>query len=899
MHPRAFLATVRIRLRALLLGGREARQFDDEMAFHLEMETRKNIAAGMPPAEARRAAILAFGGVERVREDRHDASGVRVLNDAMADLRYAVRWLRRSPAFTASALLTLALGIGAASAIFAIVNGVLLKPLPYPQPDELVAVWSRIGSDTSPATSSPPDYREFRDNASTFSAFGAYYASAANVAIDGEPQRLAVRRVSASLFPLLGATYSAGRGFRADEEEVGRDRVVVISHRTWMAQFGGRPGLVGSSISIEGEPHQVVGITAPDFRFLDSEAQLWRPIAFSATDNLNTRGNYFVFIVGRLRPGETPADAVSDLQRVVTRVRSTVPDAPINGAFVIPLHEQVVGSTRTALLLLLVATGVLMLIACANVAGLLLARATARERELAVRAGLGASRGRIVRQLVTEALLLGALGAALGLGVTTLSLRALKVLNVGDVPRMDEVTLDPAVFLGAVGMSLLAAVAFGLWPALRLTRVEGSHDALRAGARSSAGGHLRMRRALVGAQVALAMLLLIGSGLLIRSFTAVLRVDPGFSVANIVTGSLPVNSARYDDDPPRLTRFADAVLERVRSDPRVESAAITSGLSLRGGGWGKLVTLADRALPTTREEVPAVGYRLVSPGYFETMGVRRVSGRVFTDGDRAGTQPVAVVNETFARRFWPQGKPDDAIGKVIWMGPPEDLARSVLPSEYRFPRLTIIGVVADERFAAIDAAPQAEVYQVYSQTTETASTLFLAARTRANPGAVVAHMRASVREVDPLMPLAQVATMGELLRDSSARRRVGALLVSVFAVLSLVLAVVGIYGVAAQFVAQRTRELGIRLAVGASRGDVMRLVLREGGVTALAGALVGIAFAVVGSRYLKAVLFGVTPTDPATYGAIALILLGAVLFAVGIPARRAARIPPGAVLRGE
>ena len=281
------------------------------------------------------------------------------------------------------------------------------------------------------------------------------------------------------------------------------------------------------------------------------------------------------------------------------------------------------------------------------------------------------------------------------------------------------------------------------------------------------------------------------------------------------------------------------------------------------------------------------------------MGVRRLDGRVFTDGDRAGTQPVAVVNETFARRFWPLGRTDAAVGRIIWMGPPEELARAVLPSEYRFPRLTIVGVVADERFTSVDEAPQAEVYQVYSQTTETASTLFLVARTRAEPAAVVAHMRAAVREVDPLMPLAQVATMGELLRDSTARRRVGALLVSVFAVLSLVLAVVGIYGVAAQFVVQRTRELGIRLAVGASRRDVMRLVLREGGVTALAGAVLGIVGAVLGSRWVKEVLYGVTPTDPVTYAAIAVVLLAAVLVAVGIPARRAARIPPGAVLRGE
>lgn len=892
MHPYALLAALRVRLRSLFRRRAESEQFGEEVSFHLEMETARNVAAGMSPGEARRAALLAFGGVARVREDRRDASGVRLLEDVGGDVRYAFRWLRRSPAFTATALLTLGLGIGAATAIFSVVHGVLLKPLPYPESQQLVAVWSRLGTSDEPASSSPPDYREFRDHTRSFSAIGAYTVSATNVLVSAEAQRLSVARVSASLLPTLGATFAAGRGFGADEEQVGNDRVVIVSHAAWRSVFGGRSGLVGESIAIDGDPHVVIGVTAASFRFLDSETQLYRPFALSESDNLNTRGNYFVNIVGRLRGGVTAAAAQRDLEVIVGRIRAEVGDPPIQGAIVVPLHEQVVGAAREALLLLLAAAGALLLIACANVAGLLLARASARERELAVRAGLGASRTRLVRQLVTEALVLGVAGVALGLAVATLALGALRTASV-NLPRMDQVAIDPTVFTGSVVFSLATALVCCLWPALRLT--QRGLDALKAGSRSSAAPeHQRIRRVLVGAQVALAMLLLIGSGLLIRSFTQVMRVDPGFASTRIVTGSLPVDNPRYDSDPPRLYRFADDVLERVRAHPDVEAAAMTSGLSLRGGQWGKLVSFADRPAPTSMAGMPAVLYRLVSPGYFQTMGVRLVQGRLFEPTDAAGTQPVAIVNETFVKRFWPDGA--DPVGRIIWMGPPEEL---ISRPRFRFPRLTIVGVVSDERFAALDQTPEAEVYQLYAQSTETPSTLFLTVRARGAPTTLVSHLRQAVRQADPLVPLAQVATMGELVHESGARRRIAAVLVTAFAALSLLLAVIGIYGVAAQFVVQRSRELGIRLALGATPRAVMGLVLREGGVTALAGAAAGVAGALAGGRYLKSVLFEVTPTDPVTYGAIGVLLVLAVLIAVGIPARRAARIPPPVVLRGD
>jgi predicted permease len=895
MHPRSILATLRLRIASLFRRDTIEHRFDDEIALHLDLETERNLAAGLSPAEARRAALIAFGGVERIREDHRDARGARFLHDLGADLRYAARWLRRSPAFTLSVLLTLALGIGGTTAMFCVVNGVLLKPLPYPDPERLVAIWSRLGAEPGAATSSPPDFREFRARATAFESIAGYYLSATNVVVDAEPHRVPGARISADLFPLLGATLSEGRAFRADEEAAGNDRVAIISHGMWSSMFGARPGVVGSSIVVDGEPHLIVGVTAPSFRFLDAESQLWRPMAFADTDNLNTRGNYFVFIVGRLRSGVDAATATSDLERVATQIRAEVPHASINGASVIPLHEQVVGAARNALLLLLGATALLLAIACANVAGLLLARASARERELAVRAGLGASRSRIVRQLVTEAMLLGAAGAALGIGVATVSVRALRRLDFTDVPRLDEARVDGTVFAVAMGLALGAALAFGLWPALRLTRR--GHDALRGGGRSSAtADHQRVRRLLVAGQVALSLVLLIGSGLLLRSFVAMLRVDPGFATSNIVTGSLPVNGAKYDDHPAHLWSFADQLDERLHARPGVTAAAITSALSLRGGSWGKLVTLGDRALPTVREQVPAVGYRLVSRGYFATLGVRRISGRTFEAHDGAGSAPVAVVNEAFARRFWPQGDP---VGKIIWMGPPEEMLGPNRQPGYRFPRLTIVGVVADERFQALDAPPQPEVYQLYAQSTETPSTLYVAVRSPGDPATVAGEIRTAVRELDAAMPLAQVATARELMRVSSARRRLSTLLVAGFAVLALGLAMVGIYGIAAQFVTQRTRELGIRIAVGAGTGQVMRLVLREGGLTALAGATAGLVGAVAGARLMRDVLFGVTPTDPVTYLGITIVLVAVVLAATSVPALRAARIAPASVLRGD
>ena len=890
-----WLADLLGRARAVVRRPAIERELSEEIRFHLEMETEANIRRGMTPDAARRAAALAFGPVERAREEHRDARGTRLLEDASADLRWARRWLAHRPGFTVAVVLTLALGIGGTTAVVCVVDGVLLRPLPYPEPDRLVAVWSLARGESEPLASSPPDFRVFRERASGFERLGGYYPGSANLLIGGEPVRLAAAHATAGAFDALAVPAALGRTFRTEEETSGRDRVVVLSDGAWRRWFGARPDIVGSTVTVNGAPHTVIGVMSRSFRFPERTAELWLPMAFTPGDVLDTRGNYFVRIVGRLGPGVSAEGAERELAGLAAGIAADDPQAAIRGAHVVRLHEQTVGAARRPLQLLLGGTGLLLAITCANVAGLVLARGAARGRELGLRAGLGATRGRLIRQLLTEGLLLSTAGSAAGLAVAWGAVRVLRTLGPQDLPRLDEVALDGRVLAVTALIAVATGLGFALLPALRLTAGE-NHEELRSGARQTGpGDQQRVRRLLLGGQVALTLVLLVGAGLLLRSLLALTRVDPGFRSSGVVTASLPLRSDA-GNDAPRTWRFADELLERVRALPEVETAALTSGLSLRGGGWGKMVSFADRPLPSSRDRVPSVGYRLVSRDYFRTLGVRLLHGRTFDSGDRGDGQPVAVINQAMARRFWP-GR--DPVGTTIWMGPPEDMVTSIVGPDFRFPRLTVIGVVADERFESLDQPAEPEVYELYAQSTEPPSTLYLAVRARGEPTVVIPGLRAALREVDPTMPLAEVATVRELMRESGARRRFGAVLISGFAALALALALVGVYGVAAQFVAQRRRELAIRIALGAEVRQIVRLVLREGAGTALAGGAVGIVAALGLSGLMRAVVFEVRPSDPVTYAACTVVLLAAVLLAALLPARRAAKLPPAVVLGSE
>ena len=566
----------------------------------------------------------------------------------------------------------------------------------------------------------------------------------------------------------------------------------------------------------------------------------------------------------------------------------------MQGAKVVPLHEEIVGDADTLLFVLLGVTGLLLVIACTNIANLLLANATVRRAEIALRTSLGAGRARLVRQLLVESVLLGMLGATLGAVLAAGGVELLSRIGPAELPRLDEVRVDLRTLAVAAGIGLVTSVLFGLAPALRVTRGDAA-DALRESSRSSAGaGPRRLRETLVAVEVAVAIVLLIGAGLLVRSFAAVMRVNPGFATDRLITMSIALPEEEYDA--PRMWSFHDALLARVRELPGVESAAATSALSLQGGWWGKQISFADRPEASSMDQVPALGYRVVSRDYFRTLGVELRRGRSFTATDRAGGPPVAIINEAAAREFWPG---EDPIGRRIWLGPPESLIGGRLPSGFRFPRLEIIGIVADEHFSGLDEPPVPEVYQLYEQITETPSVMYLALRGEGDPATLATGVRAAVRALDPGESVAEVASMSELLSLATAARRFSLALFSSFAAMALVLAAVGLYGLVSYGVVQRRRELGIRLALGATRRGVLRLVMRDGLRPAAAGAALGLVAALVATRAIRTMLFGVAAVDPLTYIAVVLVLVAVAAAGSLVPARRAAMTPPMEVLRAE
>jgi putative ABC transport system permease protein len=887
------------KLRALFRSRALEREMDDEMRFHVEMEAADLVARGVDPDEARRLALVGFGGVTRFKEEGLDARGARWLAEAAQDLRYAVRTLRRNPSFAVVAVLTTALGIGATTAVFSAVDGVLLKALPFANPEQLVAVWSanpRQGDE--PFTTSPPDFRELASaQTAVVHSLAAFYPTAFTLAVgDGEPARISGARVSPTLFVTLGATPRLGRAFVPAEGKHGAHRALLISTGLWERVFGRDSSVVGMTVTVDREPFTIVGVMPPEFRFPERRTDAWVPLTFAPGSALNTRGNYFLQIIGRLAPGATVAQAQDALHRVAARVAAEHPEGSMTTVRVIPLRDQLVGTgVRSALLAFLGAIALVLLIACVNVASLLLARAAARQRELAVRAGLGASRGRLVRQLLAESLLIGTLGGIAGVLLAVGGVALLRTAGPADLPRLDEIGVDLRALSFTAVLSAATAVAFGLAPALQASRA-GAAEALRHGRRVSPGGaRRRARELLVAAQMALAMVLLVGAGLLIRSFAEVARVDPGFRVENVLTMNVPLPRSEYADGV-RMWAFLDRVLERVRALPGVRSAAGTTALSLAGGYWGKLVSFGDRAPATSLDQVPHVGYRVVTRDYFQTMGVAVRAGRVFDANDRAGSPGVAVVNETAARKFWPGRNP---IGTTIWMGPPEALIAGRRPTSFSFPRLRVVGVVADERFTALDQPPLAEVYQLSEQVTERGSEKYLVVRSDADPLALAAAVRREVRALDPYQPVAEVATMSQVVRRALAERRFSTTLLGAFAALALTLAAVGLYGVVSYSVAQRRQELGVRIALGASVRRVVALVVRQGLRPALAGALAGLTGALVVTRVMTNMLFGIAPTDPLTILAVALVLATVAVLASLAPAARAARVHPAEALRSE
>jgi len=897
-----------VRLFGLFHRKRREREFAEELESHLALHIADNLRAGLSPQEARRQAHIKLGGVTRTQELHREQGGLPMLETLLQDLRFGARMLRKNPGFSLIAILTLALGIGANTAIFSVVDAALLRALPYPDAERLVMLWT--GQGVSRSGSALPDYREWRDQSRVFEGLGAFYYGDFNLVGEGhDPERVQGAFVTANFFPTLGVAPALGREFRNEEEQFGQHRVALLSHELWQRRYGGDPQLVGREIRLGNGAYTVVGVMPEGMAFLGNSPrpELWTPLAFAPGDNMATRNNHFLRAVGRLKAGVSREQAQTEVNAVAQRIATQLPGNAGSGE-VVALREQLVGGIRRALLVLLGAVAFVLLVACVNVANLLLARAAARERELAVRMALGASRTRIIRQLLLENAPLAVLGGATGLLLAWWGMKLLSSSLPATLPRFNAIRMDGRVLVFTLLASMLTVVLFGLLPALQTARA-GAPEALNEGGRGGTAGRRRsrLRSALVVIEMALALVLLIGAGLMMRSFVRLQGVETGFIASNVLTMRIPLPVAKYPgpqgpNSPPAGLNFFLPLLERLAALPGVESASFSTILPLGYGSSGreKNLSIEGRPAPPSLNQVPSVGFALVSPDYFKTLGITMRRGRGFTPFDRAEAQPVAIINETLAQRFFPN---EDPLGKTVWLGPPESLLppEALIPVGGRFVRRTIVGVIGDVKGGNLEAGANAEAYVPLEQYRGEAwnNALFLAVRSPLPTDSLTAAIREQVRALDREQPLTSLATMEERLSSAFAQPRFHALLLGLFAGVALLLAAIGIYGVMSYAVTQRTPEIGIRLALGARTVDVLRLVIGQGMKLALGGVLLGLGGALALTRLLKTLLFGVSATDPLTFAVIALLLTAVALLACYLPARRATKVDPMIALRRE
>ncbi|CAN5669053.1 ABC transporter permease [soil metagenome] len=815
------------------------------------------------------------------------------MSELLSDVRYAMRALRRAPGFAAVAILTLALGIGANSAIFSVLNAVVLRPLAYTEPDRLVRVASQfptLGFDKF--WISPPEFFELKERTSSFESFGGYRTGTASVGGGDAPLRTTSATATHDLFTTLAVPAAIGRPFTAEEDLPGAESVVTLSHELWQTAFAGDPGIVGRNIEVNGTTSRVTGVMPPGFDVADAGVQIWIPGTIDPANRQN-RGSHFLDVIGRIRQGSTLEQARAELGILVSQWADMNPDTHVpspenHPIFMTPLQDDLVGNVRPALMLLLGAVGFVLLIACANVANLLLARAESRQREIAVRAALGAGRMRLVRQFLTEGLVLSLIGGAFGLFLGYAGVRLLLAANPRGIPRAVEIGLDWNVLAFTFAVAIVTGLLFGLAPALHLSKrtVTG---ALRDSSRTTASGaRLQVRQLLVVTEVALAVILVVGSGLLMRSFAELQRVDPGFEPDGLLSFQLYLPPATYAD-PPSQVAFYDRLLSRLETLPGVTAVAAMSGLPPR-----RDVNANDTefdGVPQTQDG-PAHNvdyYQNVSTNYFETMQISLADGRAFETRDLGGQAPVVLVNERLARVFYPDANP---IGRRIRPCCGDDV-----------PWLTIIGVVSDVKQGGIDEETGTELYFFYPQIGIalgfTPRTMNVVVRTDGDPMALAAAVRSTVQEADASLPVANLATMDDVMHASIARPRFITLLLGIFAAVALVLAAVGTYGVMAYSVAQRRQEIGIRMALGAQRSAVQRMVLIQGLGVALLGLLIGVAGALAVTRLMSSLLFNVAATDTAAFIAGPGVLGVVALLACWIPAQRATRVDPAVVLKQD
>ena len=806
----------------------------------------------------------------------------------LRDARHGLRSLVQRPGFTVVTVLTLALGIGANTALFSVVNTVMLRDLPYSEPDRLAIVWEANqtrGKDRNVV--GPSTYLAWRDEARSFEQLAAFVAFRTNLTGVEQPEELIVQAATPNFFDLLGVSPARGRGFEEADAVEGAPDVVVLSHELWQRRFGGDPGIVGKTVELNSEPQTVVGIMPPDFQLTltegslaDGRAELYMPMGFTEAQR-TPRGRYLT-VIGRLAPSATVESATAEMEALTRRLEERFPDFyKAWSASVVPLKEQIVGGVRTPLLVLLGAVAFVLLVACANVANLLLMRSTARRKELAVRSALGASRWRIARQLLTESVLLAGIGGLLGLAVAFWGVDLLLAMRPSDMIVLSDVGIDLRVLAFTLGISVATGLVFGVVPAFQASRSD-VNDALKEGGRhaTTERGGLPMRHAFVVSEVALALVLLVGAGLLLRSFATLQSVDPGFSPENLLTFRLQVTNAKYPEDPQQLA-FFDEVVERIETVPGVRSASAISFLPFAGLGSATSYILPDRPSDAAGGERPTCDVSVVREDFFETMGIPLLAGRTFAAHEFDTPTNVIVVSETLARQAWPN---EDPIGKQIVV----HMRQEESPS-------TVIGVVRDIHRAGLDVEPKATVYWPHPEIVYNAMTVV--ARTDGDPLSVVSGIDRVVKSMDADIPLADVQPMTARLGESLSQARFTTFLLAIFAGVAFLLAVVGIYGVLAYSVVQRTQEIAIRSALGAQRGDILRMVVRQGMTLAAAGVAIGVAAALAMNRFVESLLFSVSATDAATYVIVALVFLGVALLACLIPGRRATNVHPAEALR--
>lgn len=889
MHERGSgvaLSKLKVKLRALFRRGAMERELDEELRYHLEREVEQNLESGISPEEARYAALRSFGGIEQAREQCRDARGVRLIEDFWQDLRYGLRALIKSPAFTTLAVITLALGIGATTAIFTVAYSVLLRPLPYKNVDRVIYIWARnIRQSVNQGYLTYSDVVDYRERSRSFEYLAAYTTVVTNLTGAGEPERIEGFSVSTDFFRALGVNPLIGRTFNADDD-LEDGNVVILNYGLWQRKFGGDPGVIGRTIKLDmfwGNTFKVVGVMPRDFQFPE-RSELWIHAAFNDPP---THDDTHIFrAIGLLKPGVSLSQAQAEVDGIAQHLAQEYP--PSNEGWnlsLVSLSEHIFGKTRLALFVLLGAVGFVLLIACSNIANLQLARALYRRREIAVRTAVGASPGRIIRQLLTESLLLSLMGGVGGLLLAFWGIRLLRVLGPQSIPRLAEVSIDMRSLLFTAVVSLTTGLLFGLAPALYVSRGN-LNELLKDGARSATASPVgkRARSLLVIAQMALAVILLVCAGLLMKSFLRLREVSPGFASENILTLSISLTRADYPQADPRRTIFFREAIARIAAIPGVTTIGAISHLPLGGRGVNMQFEVEGR-MPV---DAPAnADLRVISSDYFAAISIPLLSGRRFTESDTTKTPHVIIVNESFAHIFFPGISPVGKRMTIKGLGPPSPLFDG-----------EIVGVVSDVRHRGLEEDARPEMYISYLQNTVW-PVMNLVIRTSSDPAGFATAVRSEIQKIDKGQPVFNIKTMDQLLSESIAQRRFIMLLLGGFAALALSLAAVGIYGVMSYTVSLRAHEIGVRMALGAQAGDVLKLVIGHGMSLMLAGAGIGLIGALVLTPVMSSLLYKVNPIDTLTFAVVLLVLALTSLFACYIPARRATKVDPLNALRQE